>query len=47
MFQKVVAKSKDILWLKVEAPILGRHELARIEFSKWEHRQEKARKETK
>lgn len=47
MFQKVVTKAGDILWLKVDGPIIGRRELARIEFSKWELRKEKPRKETK
>lgn len=39
MFVKVVTKANQDLWLKTEQEILGRHEIARIAFRKWELRE--------
>lgn len=40
MFTRLVTKSGDALWLWREQPALGRHEIARIEFDKWDRKRE-------
>lgn len=38
MYQRVVTKSGDILWMRVGQPY-GRHEIARWQFATWERAQ--------
>lgn len=40
MYQRITTKQGDVLFLKVAGEILGRHEIARIQFAKWDRKRE-------
>ncbi len=46
MYERLVTKSGDVLWHGAPKPKLGRHELARIEFEKWERKRNRSNNAT-